>query len=288
MTGTLFIGDYAHSSWSLRAWLPFDRAGIPVTVRVVDFSTAEVAAQMAPHRPARTVPAWQTPEGAMVWDSLSIAEELATRHPDAGLWPTDPAARATARSLAAEMHSGFAPLRANCPMHLRVAYEPVPQPDAVMADLARIADLWSFALDRFGGPWLCGGWSIADAAFAPVATRIATYGLPMPDDAMAYVATTLADPSFRRWRALGLVTGATLPWYERDFPRRPWPGPAPIPAEAVSDGTSENAACPYSGGAPTHLMRMDGRIFGFCTATCRDKTVADPAAWPAFMTLVQS
>lgn len=283
----LIIGDVSYSSWSLRGWLVLERFGIPHRARQVDFHAAKVAAQLGDVAPARTVPALVTPEGAVVWDSLAIAEEIATRHPEAGHWPADPALRATARSLAAEMHSGFAALRTDCPMNLRRAYAGVPVTEAVRADLARIEAIWGHALDRSGGPWLCGDYSVADAFFAPVAARIAGYGLPAGDAAAVYVARHLADPAFRRWRAMGLVIGADLPWYARDFPQVAWPGPAPMPARAVAGGRAENAACPYSGETPTHLMETGGRVFGFCNAVCRDKTVADPEAWPAFMDILR-
>ena len=286
MAYELFIGDYAYSSWSLRGWLLFDRFGIPVSTRRVDFNTGTVAEQLAPLAPARTVPTLRTPEGAVVSESLAIAEELATRHPEAGHWPTDPFARATARSLAAEMHCGFAALRSECPMNLRAAYAGFSPPRDVLADLARLEDIWAHARSvcAADGPWLCGAYSAADAFFAPVAARIAGYGLPVSGAARAYVAAHLADPAFRRWRAMGLVKGDDLPWYARDHARVPWPGPEPIPARAVDAGPGENETCPYSGKPVTHFLKAHGRVFGFCNAFCRDKTVADPEAWPAFMT----
>ncbi len=282
----LFIGDYAYSSWSLRAWLLFDRFGIPATVTRVDF-TRDVAAQLSEHRPARTVPTLITPEGAVVSESLAIAEELASRHPEAMLWPAEPLARATARTLASEMHSGFQALRSECPMATRVAYRGFEVSEAVRADLARIEEIWARARSRTqpDGPWLCGEYSAADAFFAPVAARIATYALPMSAEATAYVDAHLCDPSFRRFRAMGLVAGAELPWYARDYPLRPWPGPSPRAAR-IADGPSENDACPYSGKPVTDFLEMDGRIWGFCNTFCRDKTMADPEAWPAFMQLV--
>ncbi len=283
MTYDLIIGDYAYSSWSLRGWLLFDRFGIPFRTRMIDFDTGDVAGQMAAYAPARTVPTLLAPEGVAVSDSLAIAEELASRHPEAGHWPSDPAARAMARTLAAEMHAGFGALRQTCPMNLRLAYADVPVPDAVQADLTRIEAIWSHALNRFGGPWLCGGYSAADAYFVPVAARIAGYGLAVGPQAAAYVAAHLADPSFRRWRALGMVSGATLARYVKDYRHVAWPGPAVLPARAVDQGTPENAACLYSGKPITHLLEVEDRIFGFCNAHCRDKTVADPLAWDAFV-----
>ena len=96
----------------------------------------------------------------------------------------------------------------------------------------------------------------------------------------------LAHPSFRRWRAMGLVDGADQEFYRRDYPTRPWPGPAPLPARAVDGPDAINTACPYSGKPVTHVLELDGRRWGFCNAFCRDKTVADAAAWPAFMAML--
>jgi glutathione S-transferase len=282
MSYELILGDRAYSSWSLRAFLLFDRWGLPCRTRMVAFSADRtVAEQLADLAPADTVPVLVTPEGAIVHDSLAIAEELASRHGDHAFWPADPAARATARTLAAAMHSSFATLRNECPMNLRAAYRDVPVSPPLAADLARLEALWQAAFDRFGGPWLCGEYSVADAFFAPVAARIATYDLPISPLAEIYVARHLADPAFRRWRAMALVAGPDLPWYARAHARRPWPGPAPRAAKAT-ETRGENAACPYSGRPVTHFMELGGRRWGFCNAFCRDKTLADPDAWPAF------
>lgn len=289
MTYDLYIGDYAYSSWSLRGWLLFDRFGIPCRTHLLDFSTQDVAAQLADLAPARTVPTLRLPEGAVVSDSLAIAEELASRHPDAGLWPADPNARAIARSLSAEMHSGFTALRNACPMALRTGYDWADPAEDVRADLTRIEKLWTYAREvcQPEGPWLCGDYSVADAFFAPVAARIAGYNLPVGAAAQAYVQAHLSDPAFRRWRAMGLVHGATLPWYGQTHPQRAWPGPTPLSARATDRPDSENATCPYSGKPVKDFLELDGRIFGFCNPFCRDKTVADPEAWPQFMTLLR-
>ena len=288
MTHILAIGDRSYSSWSLRGWLLFDAFGLPVRTRKARLYSDELPRLLAEFFPARTVPAMRTPEGTVVCDSLAIAEELASRHPDAGLWPTDPAARAVARVLAAEMHAGFTALRSHCPMNLRVSYTDCAPPDAVLADLARLELLWDWARAQTGGDWLCGAYSAADAFYAPVATRIATYNLPVGASAQTYVAAHLAHPSFRRWRAMGMADGADQPVYRRDWPQRPWPGPVPLAARAVDAGPSLNATCPYSGDPVTHYLEIGGRIFGFCNAFCRDKTVADPEAWLGFMALYQS
>lgn len=278
----LLIGDRSYSSWSLRGWLLFETFGLPVRVQRARLYDPGFAEALAAFPPARTVPVMRTPAGTVVPDSLAIAEELASRHPKAGIWPADPEHRAIARRLVAEMHAGFTALRSHCPMNLRTAYTDCAPPPAVLDDLARIEAIWAGAP---GGDWLCGAWSAADVAFAPVAARIAGYNLPVSAPAAAYVARHLAHPAFRRWRAMGLVEGPAQPFYARDWPERPWPGPAPRPARAA-EGPAENALCPYSGKPVTHVLEMEGRRFGFCNAFCRDKTVADPEAWPAFLALV--
>ncbi len=288
MSYDLVIGDYAYSSWSLRGWLLFEKFGILCRVTRVDFAGPGVAEQLAEFAPARTVPALRTPEGAIVSDSLAMAEELATRHPQAGFWPEAPMARATARTLAAEMHSSFSALRSQCPMGLRIAYDWSQPSDEVRADLARIEEIWAHArrVCNADGPWLCGPYSVADAFFAPVAARIAGFSLPASEAARAYVAAHLADPAFRRWRAMGLVSGETLSRYAQPHPEVPWPGPDPRAARATDRTDSENATCPYSGAPVTDFLEMDGCVYGFCNPFCRDKTAADPEAWPAFMALV--
>ncbi|MEM6896133.1 MAG: glutathione S-transferase [Pseudomonadota bacterium] len=288
MSYTLYLGDRSYSSWSMRIGLLCDAFDLPVTSRFVDFSHSDVATQLAEVAPARTVPTLKTPEGAIISESLAIAEELATRFPDRGILPADPFARATARSLASEMHAGFAALREACPMNLRAAYTGFAPSEEVLADLARLEDIWSIALDASDGPWLSGAYSMADAFFAPVAMRMATYGLPIGQQAQAYVEQHLTHLPFRRWRAMGLVSGETLPWYKRDYPTRPWPGPKPLDARPVEDGArSKNTQCPFSGGPVSHFLELGGRVFGFCNAFCRDKTVADPEAWPAFMAITR-
>jgi glutathione S-transferase len=287
MSYDLVIGDRAYSSWSLRGWLLFDAFGIPVRTHSARLYTDELPTLLKSYPPAKTAPTMRTPDGVVVPETIAIAEELASRHPEAGIWPTDPRARAVARVLAAEMHAGFGALRNHCPMNLRVSYTDCAPPDAVLADLTRLELIWDWAWEQTGSDvWLCGNYSAADAFFAPVAARIATYNLPVSPRAMDYVQAHLAHPSFRRWRAMGMVDGADQEFYRRDYPRRPWPGPVPLPARAVEGIAAENAACPYSGKPVTHVLELSGRRFGFCNAFCRDKTVADPAAWPAFMALV--
>jgi glutathione S-transferase len=287
MTYDLVIGDRAYSSWSLRGWLLFDAFGLPVKLHTARLYTDELPTLLKQFHPGKTAPTMRTPDGVVVPETIAIAEELASRHPEAGIWPAGPKARAVARVLAAEMHAGFGALRSHCPMNLRVSYEDCAPPQAVLDDLKRLEVIWDWARAETGAKvWLAGDYSAADAFFAPVATRIATYNLPVSDRAMDYVQAHLAHPSFRRWRAMGLVDGADQEFYRRPYPRRPWPGPVPMAARAVEGTEAENAACPYSGKPVTHVLEMQGRRFGFCNAFCRDKTVADPEAWPAFMALL--
>jgi len=289
MTYDLAIGDRSYSSWSLRGWLLFEKFGIPVRVHTGILYSDDLQRLLSDFAPARQVPAIRTPEGEVIGESIAIAETLAERHPDAGLWPADPAARMMARYMAAEFHAGFAALRNDCAMNLLKSYDDSrPRPE-VLADLARLELIWARARDRFGadGPWLFGRYSAADAFYAPVATRIASYNLPVGPAAEAYVAAHLADPSFRRWRAMGKAENLEQPTYRMPYAERPWPGPAPLVAE-LADGPSENAACPYSGKPVRHFLRLQGRVWGFCNAFCRDKTLHDPEAWPKFIEMLRA
>lgn len=290
MTYDLAIGDRAYSSWSLRGWLLFDAFGIPVKTHLARLYTDELPNLLKDFFPGKTAPTMRTPDGVVVPETIAIAEELASRHPEAGLWPSDPTARATARVLAAEMHAGFGALRNHCPMNLRVSYTDCEPPAEVLADLARLETVWAWARKVTGSqtPWLTGAYSAADAFYAPVAARIASYNLPVSPESAAYVQAHLAHPSFRRWRAMGMVDGADQDFYRRPYPRRPWPGPVPLPARPVDGTQAENTACPYSGKPVTHVLELSGRRFGFCNAFCRDKTVADPEAWPKFMEIYHS
>lgn len=197
----LVIGTKAWSTWSLRPWLVLKRIGAPFTEIPVPLRRGEETAQaIAPHSPSGRVPALKDGD-LTVWDSLAICEYLAERFPDAALWPRDPAARALARSACAEMHSGFAALRNECPMALDEAPRAAELSEATLKDVARISGLWREMLGRFGGPFLFGGWSIADAFFTPVATRFRTYGVELEAMSAAYADRLLATPEFLDWEA---------------------------------------------------------------------------------------
>ncbi len=289
MTYELALGDYIYSSWSLRGWLLFEKFNLPVKIHSARMKSDEFYKMLEDFKPSRLVPAMKF-DGIVVQDTLAMAETLAERHPEANMWPTDPAARAMARNLVAEMHSSFVNLRTDCTMNLRRYYPTFAPSDAVLQDTARIEELWSVAHKTYGadGPWLFGEYTIADAFYAPVATRFATFNLPRNDVSNAYINTHLSDPSFRRWRAMGFAQNYIQPGYDNNLPEGEWTGPKRLPANPVDQGPSKNAKCPYSGKPVTDFLELDGRVFGFCNTFCRDKTIADAEAWPAFMEIYQN
>jgi glutathione S-transferase len=201
----LVIGTKKWSTWSLRPWLVIKRSGLPFTETLVELRQENDMSEAAirRHSPSGLVPVLKV-DGLVIWDSLAISEYLAEKAP--GLWPTDPAARALARAAAAEMHSGFGSLRGECPMALEVEPKPTELSPATQKDIRRIATLWNEMLDRFGGPFLAGEWSIADAFYTPVATRFRTYGVKLSDygdagPAGEYCQRLLETPEFLEWEA---------------------------------------------------------------------------------------
>ena len=202
----IIVGTKKWSTWSLRPWLVLKHTGAPFTETLIQLREAETTtAAILPHSPSGLVPALKDGE-LTIWDSLAISEYLAERFPKAGLWPADPAARARARAAAAEMHSGFASLRGECPMDLTAEPQVATLSEATHRDLRRIAGLWNDLLGRSGGPFLCGDWSIADAFFTPVATRLRTYGVRLSDygdtgAGGAYAERLLETPEFKAWEA---------------------------------------------------------------------------------------
>ena len=226
MTYKVYIGDRTFSSWSLRGWLMLEKFGLPYTETVVGLYAGTMHDDLAALEPARTVPVLQTAAGHVLTDSLAMAETLVEENPSVDLYPRDPAARALARSITAEMHSGFAALRGDCPMMLSFCWEGFEVSDAVRADLARIETLWQLARDRHGasGPWLFGDYSLADVFYAPVAMRITAYDLPVGAAAKAYVTAHLTDPAFLKWRELALQDDYDpYPYDIAGLQRLPWP-----------------------------------------------------------------
>ena len=225
MTYDLFIGDRSFSSWSLRGWLMLEKYGLAHRTHMVGLYSGTMAQDIAHLAPARLVPVLRTPEGCIVGESLAMAETLAERHPDAGLWPDDPDARMRARWLCAEMASGFAALRSQCPMQLLHVNTGFVASDAVLGDLARLQDLWQGAFEMAGRDdgWLFGAYSLADVFFAPVAARIIGYDLPVAEQAHAYCTRTLQDPALCAWRAQGLEISYDPFPYPAGTGTRPWP-----------------------------------------------------------------
>jgi glutathione S-transferase len=202
MKPKLIIGNKNYSTWSLRAWLLLREAGIEFEEHRILLDTPDTAAEIAAVSPAGKVPVLQLGELA-VWDSLAIAETLAERWPEKQLWPADVEARAFARSISAEMHSGFAMLRECMPMNCRAMGRIVPLPDALTNDIDRIIAIWSECHRRFSGDsgWLFGDFSIADAMFAPVVLRFRTYGINLPESAGFYPHRILESEAVQEWLA---------------------------------------------------------------------------------------
>jgi glutathione S-transferase len=208
----LFIANKNYSSWSLRPWALLRELGIPFRERLVPFAGAADPDAFRSFSPTGKVPCLV--DGATtVWDSLAITEYLAERH--AGVWPAEAAARAWARSAAAEMHSGFSELRNTCTMNcgIRVTLPSIAAPLA--RELARLEELWAEGLAEFGGPFLAGArFSTVDAFFAPVAFRIQTYEPPLNGSARRYAAQLLALPSLQEWYAAALAETWRDPGHE--------------------------------------------------------------------------
>jgi len=196
---TLYIGNKNYSTWSLRAWVLMRGAGIPFREQMISLYTPDTPARIRVVSPTARVPCLHD-GNVVVWDSLAIAEYLAERHP--GLWPADAAARAWARCVSAEMHSGFADLRNEFSMDLRLRETRIPSP-AVAADIARIDAIWREGRERFGrgGDYLCGPFGVVDAFWCPVAFRFRSYGV-VPEGASAmYLRALLALPAMVEWAA---------------------------------------------------------------------------------------
>jgi glutathione S-transferase len=213
----LYIGNKNYSSWSMRSWVLLTQAGIPFEEVMVRFDAftpeSQFKATVRKVSPTGKVPVLVDGD-LVVWDTLAIAEYVAEQFPDKALWPADKAARARARSLCAEMHSGFTGLRSHCPMNIEAR---LPEQgaliwrdqSAVRADVTRLVAMWQQCLDAHGGPLLFGDFSVADAYFAPICMRLVSYALPLPSDVQAYVQRVCALPGVKAW-----IDGALA---EQDF-----------------------------------------------------------------------
>lgn len=198
MTPKLIIGNKNYSSWSLRAWFLLRNAGIEFDEERILLDCDDTAQHIAQYTAAGRVPVLIL-DDATVWDSLAIAETAAERWPEKRLWPDDAAQRAHARSISAEMHSGFEVLRSHMPLNCRAMGRKVALPDELTADIDRVIHIWSDCFHRYGGEWLFGRFSIADAMYAPVVLRFRTYGINLPDSAYVYANRLLETVAMQEW-----------------------------------------------------------------------------------------
>ena len=215
MSLTLVIGNKNYSSWSLRPWLFLKYHGIAFEEIRIPLYREDSKSKLLTYSPAGKVPVLLDGE-IKVWDSLAILEYLAERFPQTQGWPADSAERALARSLAAEMHSGFTALRAHCGMNCHRSPEPKQLPEAVYSDIARIGQIWRECRQQHGqsGPWLFGRFTIADAMFAPVAIRFNSYRLETNTEALAYLKTVLEHPSVIDWIEAGKLETEVISAFE--------------------------------------------------------------------------
>ncbi len=199
---TLVIGNKNYSSWSLRPWLALRQAGAPFAEEFIGLRRPETRARILSYSGAGRVPVLIDGE-VTVWESLAICEYVAELFPEAGLWPDDRGARAICRSVATEMHSGFADLRQTLPMDYRASLALPELGEQVADDIARIQAVWRMARRRFGagGPFLFGRFSVADAMYAPVVTRFNTYGVAQDEVVKAYSDAILELPAMQEWLA---------------------------------------------------------------------------------------
>ncbi|MBX6323243.1 MAG: glutathione S-transferase family protein [Rhodospirillaceae bacterium] len=225
MTGmTLYIGNKNYSSWSLRPWLALRHAGAAFEEVVIPLDQPGTKAAIRRHSPNGRVPCLVHGD-RVVWESLAVCEYAAEILPDARLWPRDPGLRAYARAIATEMHGGFLALRRALPMDIRSRHALADRLSYCQEDFERVTAIWREARQRFGGrgahgpgPFLLGGFCLADAMYAPVTTRFVTYGMPLDDVCAAYVDAVLALPAMREWTEAARAE----PWVI-DYPA---PGPA--------------------------------------------------------------
>ena len=227
----IVVGNKNYSSWSMRGWLMVKKSRQPFEEVVVGLDRPDTAENIRKYSPSGRVPVLLS-GNLTVWDSLAIGEYLAETYPAANLWPKDAEARAVARSISAEMHSGFVALRTHCPMKMK---EQIQQdtPQEALDDAARVRAIWASTRERYGGgagfacdgrrpeaaaletgPFLFGAFTIADAMYAPVVSRFRTYGLPLTGPAAAYAEAVWNDPDFQLWYEAARSETLRVPKYE--------------------------------------------------------------------------
>jgi len=211
---TLVIANKNYSSWSMRPWVVMTAFDIPFREKRILLDQPDTANQIAQISFSGRVPVLLANETA-IWDSLAICEYLAEQFPDRHLWPQDAVARAMARSICAEMHSGFAGLRSAMGMNIRGRFPGKGRTPQAQADIGRICEIWESCLSRFGHhQFLFGDFSIADAYFAPVATRFQTYDVFLAPALQAYVERVLAHPAVAKWMREAMAETEVIPKYE--------------------------------------------------------------------------
>lgn len=210
----IVVGSKNYSSWSMRAGVAIELTGQPYEEVVIPLDQPDTAERIRAHSPAGRVPVLHDGD-LVVWDSLAICEYLAERFPSAGLWPADARARAVARSISAEMHSGFQALRSAMPMNLR-RHQPLSSLAAdVLADVARVRAIWRAQLEQpRDGEFLFGRFGIADAMYAPVVGRFRSYGVALDGPEAAYADAVWRHPAIARWLAGAAEEAARIPKYD--------------------------------------------------------------------------
>ena len=215
---TLVIGNKNYSSWSLRGWLLAKLAGIEFEEIVVPLDLPDTQPTIRKYSPSGRVPVLLH-RGLPIWESLAIAEYLNELKPEAGLWPASLAARTHARAISTEMHAGFLDLRTNMPMNIRASFPGKGMTPAVRADIERVTFLWRDTRKRFAGAsptgegFLFGAFSAADAMYAPVVTRLRTYGVKVDSDTEAYCKSVLAHPAMQEW----IAAARNEPWLIQQY-----------------------------------------------------------------------
>jgi glutathione S-transferase len=230
MTLKLIIGNKNYSSWSMRPWIGLKAAGIPFEEEVISLYVDGSKEQILEHSPAGKVPVLIDGD-VHVWESLAILEYAAEKFPNAGLWPSDRAARAHARAISTEMHAGFVPLRQECGMNM---WRPPAKKKSLgantLANIARIDEMWTACRTRFGkgGPFLFGRFSAADAMYAPIVSRFETHAIDVSPAVSAYMNAMTALAAWQEWRRAALRETWVIPKFEPD-----WPDVPRLAAEAV-------------------------------------------------------
>jgi glutathione S-transferase len=206
----LYIANKNYSSWSFRPWIAMRAANIPFDEVLIPFDDDGSNPRFREFSPTGKVPVLQ--HGSLhVWESLAIIEYVAELFPEAGIWPLDPADRAMARSISMEMLSGFRALRGACPMNMRRQKGKITLADGVLADVARITEIWKTMRMRSGGPFLFGAFSAADAMFAPVVNRLDVYDFDLDTETRDYIQAVQAHPAWVAWRDAALAETWVVP-----------------------------------------------------------------------------